>query len=64
MPPSPLGLMVVQVAQSAVLRAWPPNANGMIQKYVNLEFRSRYRANRLVMFGSKAGGLLKDVANA
>ena len=28
--------MVVQVAQNSALRAWPLNANGMIQKYVNL----------------------------
>jgi hypothetical protein len=28
--------MVVQVAQNAALRAWPLNATGMIQKYVNL----------------------------
>jgi hypothetical protein len=28
--------MIVQVTQNSALRAWPLNANGMIQKYMNL----------------------------
>jgi hypothetical protein len=28
--------MIVQVAQNAALRAWPLNATGVVQKYVNL----------------------------